>query len=135
MAAIHSGGPGRWSGSGASRAARRRKTGPSVLTLSPRHSARTIASASPTAATRAAPARLSLALGGLALVSLAALLLAPLLAVAETPAEQARALVARYHEDPTTIERARDLLEAALARERQPDTLVTLSFVYFLIGE
>ncbi len=81
------------------------------------------------------PARLSLALGGLALVSLAALLLAPLLAVAETPAEQARALVASYHEDPTTIERARDLLEAALARERQPDTLVTLSFVYFLIGE
>jgi len=81
------------------------------------------------------PARLSLALGGLALASLAALLLAPLLAVAETPAEQARALVASYHEDPTTIERARDLLEAALARERQPDTLVTLSFVYFLIGE
>jgi len=81
------------------------------------------------------PARLSLALGGLALVSLAALLLAPLLAVAETPAEQARALVASYHEDPTTIERARDLLEAALGRERQPDTLVTLSFVYFLIGE
>ena len=81
------------------------------------------------------PARLSLALGGLALASLAALLLAPLLAVAETPAEQARALVASYHEDPTTIERARDLLEAALGRERQPDTLVTLSFVYFLIGE
>jgi len=80
-------------------------------------------------------ARVSLALGRLALASLAALALAPLLAVAETPAEQARALVASYHEDPTTIERARDLLEAALARERQPDTLVTLSFVYFLIGE
>ena len=80
-------------------------------------------------------ARVSLALGRLALASLAALALAPLLAVAETPAEQARALVASYHEDPTTIERARDLLEAALGRERQPDTLVTLSFVYFLIGE
>ena len=80
-------------------------------------------------------ARVSLALGRLALASLAALALAPLLAVAETPAEQARALVARYHEDPTTIDRARDLLEAALARERQPDTLVTLSYVYFLVGE
>jgi len=80
-------------------------------------------------------ARVSLALGRLALASLAALALAPLLAVAETPAEQARALVARYHEDPTTIDRARDLLEAALARERHPDTLVTLSYVYFLVGE
>jgi len=82
------------------------------------------------------PARVSLALlVRLALASLAALALAPLTAMAQTPAETARALVARYHEDPTTIERARDLLEAALARERQPDAMVMLSYVYFLVGD
>lgn len=73
-------------------------------------------------------ARVSLAL-------LALLVLPPLTTTAQTPVEAARALVARYHEDPTTIDRARDLLEAALARDRQPDTMVMLSYVYFLIGD
>ena len=61
--------------------------------------------------------------------------LAPLVAAAETPVEAARALVAKYHENPANIDKARDLLEAALARDRQPDMLVMLSYVYFLIGD
>jgi len=56
-------------------------------------------------------------------------------AAAQTPAESARALVARYHEDPANIDKARDLLEAALARDRQVDTMVMLAYVYFLVGD
>src|SRR2546421_8497526 len=56
-------------------------------------------------------------------------------AVAETPPEAARALLAHYHEDLGHLDRARDLLAAAA--ERQPDaTVVTdLSRTWFLIGE
>ena len=54
---------------------------------------------------------------------------------AETPAEAARALVARYHEDATALDRARDLLDAALAKDRQVETMVTLSYVQFLLGD
>ena len=61
--------------------------------------------------------------------------LVPLLAVAETPVEAARALVAKYHENPANIDKARDLLEAALAKDRQVDTMVMLSYVYFLVGD
>jgi len=43
--------------------------------------------------------------------------------------------VARYHEDPSLIDRARDLLEAALARDRQVDTMVMLAYVHFLYGD
>lgn len=75
------------------------------------------------------PARLSLALVVLLVV------LAPSMAPAQSPVEAARALVARYHEDSTVIDRARDLLEAALARDRQVDTLVMLSYVHFLYGD
>ncbi len=64
-----------------------------------------------------------------------ALVLVPFAAAAQTPAETARALVARYHEDPATIDRARDLLEKALTTERRVDTMITLSYVYFLIGD
>jgi tetratricopeptide (TPR) repeat protein len=73
----------------------------------------------------------------LARLALAVLILgaAPPIAAGQTPAESARALVARYHEDPTVIDRARDLLTAALARDRQVDTMVTLSFVHFLYGD
>jgi tetratricopeptide (TPR) repeat protein len=69
------------------------------------------------------------------LVALLALVAAPALAFGQTPAESARALVARYHEDPTVIDRARDQLEAALNRDRQVDTMVMLSFVHFLYGD
>jgi tetratricopeptide (TPR) repeat protein len=56
-------------------------------------------------------------------------------AVAETPVEAARALVARYHEDATAIDRARELLEQALAKDRQVETMITLSYVHFLWGD
>src|SRR5689334_1019753 len=62
-------------------------------------------------------------------------LLATSVALAETPVEAARALVARYHEDQANIDRARDLLETALAKDRQVDTMIMLSYVQFLWGD
>ena len=72
-------------------------------------------------------------LGRRALIPL--LLLVPLRASAETPVAEARALIARYHEDLAVIDRARDLLEAALTRESQVDTMIMLSYVSFLWGD
>jgi tetratricopeptide (TPR) repeat protein len=69
------------------------------------------------------------------LLVLLALGAAPALVAGQTPADSARALVARYHEDPTVIDRARDQLEAALSRDRQVDTMVMLAFVHFLYGD
>jgi tetratricopeptide (TPR) repeat protein len=63
------------------------------------------------------------------------LVVAPATVPGQTPVESARALVSRYHEDPAAIDRARDLLEAALARDRQVDTMVMLSYVHFLYGD
>jgi tetratricopeptide (TPR) repeat protein len=54
---------------------------------------------------------------------------------AQSAAQSARALVARYHEDSNVIDRARDALEAALQRDRQVDTMVMLSYVHFLYGD
>ncbi|HEU5321350.1 MAG TPA: hypothetical protein VFX28_11130, partial [Methylomirabilota bacterium] len=71
--------------------------------------------------------------GGRLLAAL--LLLAFGVASAQTPGEAARALVARYHEDPAAIDRARALLEGALQRDRQVDTLIALSYVHFLWGD
>lgn len=56
-------------------------------------------------------------------------------ALADTPAQAARTLVARYDEDLARIDRARDVLEAALATERRVDTLITASYIYFLWGD
>ena len=56
-------------------------------------------------------------------------------ASAQTPVEAARALVARYHKDPAALDRAHDLLDAALAKERKVETMVMLSYVQFLIGD
>ena len=56
-------------------------------------------------------------------------------ALAQTPVEAARALVAHYHEDPTKLDRARDVLEAALAKDRQVETMIMLSYVHFLWGD
>lgn len=63
------------------------------------------------------------------------LVLAPAAAAAQTPVEQARALVARYHEDRATLDRARDLLEDALKRDTQVETMIMLSYVWFLWGD
>jgi tetratricopeptide (TPR) repeat protein len=68
-------------------------------------------------------------------VALVLVLLLPLVAVADTPAEEAQRLTAAYHEDPTRIDRARDLLERALARDRQVETMIALSRIYLLVGE
>jgi tetratricopeptide (TPR) repeat protein len=70
----------------------------------------------------------------LVLIALA-LVVTPAVAPGQTPVESARALVARYHEDPAAIDRARDLLQSALARDRQVDTMVMLSYVHFLYGD
>ena len=56
-------------------------------------------------------------------------------ASAQTPADEALRLIAAYHEEPARIDRARDLLEQALARERRVETLITLSRVYLLAGD
>jgi tetratricopeptide (TPR) repeat protein len=72
---------------------------------------------------------------------LAALLLlgvfAPGAAQPATPAETARAMLRQYHDDPTRIDRARDLLEAHVARGGTPDvpTLLALARAWFLFGE
>jgi tetratricopeptide (TPR) repeat protein len=71
-----------------------------------------------------------------ALVLALVVVLVPLLpAAAQTPVDTARAMVAKYHENPANIDKARDLLESALARDRQADTMVMLSYVYFLVGD
>ena len=55
--------------------------------------------------------------------------------LADTPAQSARSLIARYDQDLSRLERARDLLESALTTERRVDTLIALSYVYFLLGD
>ena len=69
------------------------------------------------------------------LLCVVVVLLVAHVAFADTPVETARALVARYHEDQGNIDRARDLLEAALAKDRQVDTMIMLSYVQFLWGD
>jgi tetratricopeptide (TPR) repeat protein len=55
---------------------------------------------------------------------------------AQTPMETAQALLERYHEDLTRIERARDLLEASGAGGASDvPTLLTLARAWFLHGE
>src|SRR6185295_1863461 len=71
--------------------------------------------------------------GSLAVVAI--VLVAAWAAWAQTPVEAARALVARYHEDPAALDRARDVLEAALAHDRRVDAMTMLSYVQFLIGD
>ncbi len=69
------------------------------------------------------------------LAGLALVLGAAASAWAQSPVEAARALVARYHEDPAALDRARDLLDAALAKDRKVETMAMLSYVQFLIGD
>ncbi len=59
-------------------------------------------------------------------------------APAQTPAETARGLLRQYQEDPGRIDRARDLLEAAVAKgggAADVPTLLTLARAWFLFGE
>jgi len=63
--------------------------------------------------------------------------LGPAAAQTATPAETARAMLRQYQEDPARIDRARDLLEAHLARGGPADlpTLLALARAWFLFGE
>src|SRR5947209_20101041 len=61
-------------------------------------------------------------------------LLVPLRASAETPVADAQALISRYDEDLTAIDRARHPLEDALKRESQVETIIMLSYVSVLGG-
>ena len=56
---------------------------------------------------------------------------------ASPPVDAARALLQDFRSDPARIDRARDLLEAAVSRDEAVDTptLVTLSRAWFLYGE
>ena len=62
----------------------------------------------------------------------AAVLSVAVVAEAQTPVEAARALVQRYHQDPTVVDRARALLESALAQDSQVETMIMASYVQFL---
>jgi tetratricopeptide (TPR) repeat protein len=63
--------------------------------------------------------------------------LAPAAVQAATPAETARAMLRQYQDDPARIDRARDLLEAHLARGGLADgpTLLALARAWFLFAE
>ena len=63
--------------------------------------------------------------------------LAPASAQTATPAETARVLLRQYQDDPARIDRARDLLEAHVARGGPADvpTLLALARAWFLFGE
>jgi tetratricopeptide (TPR) repeat protein len=69
------------------------------------------------------------------LMLVAVVLAAVSTAWAQTPVEAARALVARYHQDPSALDRARTLLDAALTQDRKVETMAMLSYVQFLIGD
>ena len=63
--------------------------------------------------------------------------LAPAIAQTPTPAATARAMLRQYQDDPARIDRARDLLEAHVARGGAADlpTLLALARAWFLFGE
>src|SRR5215510_3048283 len=65
----------------------------------------------------------------------ALLSLMPVPVLGQTPVERARGLIATYHEDARRIDEARDLLEAAITRERPSDAVTLLSRIYLLSGE
>lgn len=68
---------------------------------------------------------------------MALIVAAPAPALGQTPAETARAMLKSYQEDPTRIDRARDLLEAAVAKGAGNDvaTLLVLTRAWFLYAE
>jgi tetratricopeptide (TPR) repeat protein len=68
------------------------------------------------------------------LVLVAPLRLLPWLVFGGAPLDEARALLTAYHEDPARIDRARDILAAAVA-EPTPETLIALARAWFLVGE
>ena len=71
-----------------------------------------------------------------AVLVVALLTLVPSVAsTAEDAVEAARALLAAWHEEPTRIDRARALLETAVAANRASTALAELARVWFLTGD
>jgi tetratricopeptide (TPR) repeat protein len=62
-------------------------------------------------------------------------LVGPVAVTGEGPVEAARALLVAWHEEPARIDRARALLETAVAANRTPTALIELSHVWFLTGD
>jgi tetratricopeptide (TPR) repeat protein len=71
----------------------------------------------------------------LAALAVVVVLIVPARAAAETSVETARALIARYDQDPARLDRAREVLEAAAAHDPQPEVLILLSRVHYLWGD
>jgi tetratricopeptide (TPR) repeat protein len=71
----------------------------------------------------------------IAALAAALVVAAALPAAADSPVESARPLLARYHQDRAALDRARDLLQAAAARDPVADVLTELARAWFLIGE
>src|SRR5437870_717059 len=72
-----------------------------------------------------------------ALVIFTLVVAGPAAARAQTPAETARSMLRQYQDDPARIDRARDLLEAAVVKGAGDDvpTLLALARAWFLYGE
>ena len=68
-------------------------------------------------------------------LALLVLLLAVLPAPAQSPIEDARTILAAYHEDVTRLDRARDDLEKFLKIDSRVEAMILLSRVYFQWGD
>jgi len=66
---------------------------------------------------------------------LLAFLLPPLPALAQSSIEEARGLIANYHEDVTRLGRARDLMEKYLKTDSQVEGMILLSRISFMWGD
>lgn len=66
---------------------------------------------------------------------LLAFLLPPLPALAQSSIEEARGLIANYHEDVTRLDRARDLMEKYLKTDSQVEGMILLSRISFMWGD
>jgi tetratricopeptide (TPR) repeat protein len=70
-----------------------------------------------------------------AVLTLLAVFLASSPVLAQSPLEEARAILATYHEDVMRLDRARDALEKFLTADSQVDAMILLSHVYFQWGD
>ncbi len=63
------------------------------------------------------------------------LLSAPPPTLAQSPIDEARTLIANYHEDVTRLDRARDLMENFLKTDSRVDGMILLSRISFMWGD
>jgi tetratricopeptide (TPR) repeat protein len=68
-------------------------------------------------------------------LALAVLLILAPVAAAEEAVPAARALLVAWHEDPARLDKVRGMLEAAVAARPEPEALVELARVWFLVGD